>query len=350
MKALLLCFITFNGLIIFATAEKANVVKVEEFTNSLATNYTPNGTGDDGLCTYIRDTSKPTGISNSHPNDVGIENDPNVLYSEKFNDGMANILGRYPNVRNKAGMTLDSVDVPDGSLGAYSIKMINNNGGVNDGGHLFKQFIAGFDSTVYLRYYVKYPLISKGYIHHESVWIGGYNPSVSYPNPRAGSCGLGGSRLSIAYEPQVVPAMDTYLYWGDMKSWNDGTSCYGNDMVNGSPTAKNIVWDHWMCIEVMIKMNNPVTAYNGELRIWQDGVEVGHWGPGFPNGHWATDSWINNPSDPPFQGFRWRTDKGLNLNYIWIEFYDDKSPEGLSQYIKFSNLVLARKYIGPIKK
>jgi hypothetical protein len=104
-----------------------------------------------------------------------------------------------------------------------------------------------------------------------------------------------------------------------------------------------------MCIEVMVKMNNPVTANNGELRVWQDGKEVGYWGPGFPHGYWDADSWYNNSSSPAFQGFRWRTDAQLNINYIWIEFYDDKSPAGANHYIKYSNLVMARKYIGPIK-
>ena len=287
-------------------------------------------------------------LADAYPHDAGIEKDPAVLYVEKFDDGMTNILSRYSDVRNKEGMSLDP-DIPDGSQAPNSIKMTNI-GGQNDGGHLFRQFPTGIDSTVYIRYYVKYPLISKGYIHHESVWIGGYNPSTSYTNPRAGFCGLGDSRLSIAYEPVTVPAMDTYLYWGDVKSWNGGASCYGNDMVNGSPTAKNLVWDQWICVELMIKMNNPVTAHNGELRIWQDGVEVGYWGPGFPNGYWATDSWYNNPGSAPFEGFRWRTDPKLNINYIWIEFYDDASPAGVSHYIKYANLVMARKYIGPIKK
>ncbi|MHA4807995.1 hypothetical protein ACX0G9_07805 [Flavitalea flava] len=290
----------------------------------------------------------PVPLSNRYPNDEGIGKDPDVLYVEKFSDGLATVLGRYNDVRNGAGMSLDS-DIPEGSKVANSIKMTNI-GEQNDGGHLFKQFKPGFDSTVYIRYYVKYPLISKGYIHHESVWFGGYNPSVDYTDPRAGFCGLGDKRLSVAYEPVTVPGMDTYLYWGDVKSWNGGASCYGNDMVNGSPTARDLTWDQWMCIEVMVRLNNPVNAYNGELRVWQDGVEVGHWGPGYPNGHWATDSWFNNPSDPPFPGFRWRTDANLNINYIWIEFYDDKSPAGVSHYIKYANLVMARKYIGPIKK
>ena len=285
-------------------------------------------------------------LANLYPNDDGIDADPDVLYVENFDDGMANILSRYTDVLNSAGMSLDT-DIPPGSLGPNSLKMTNI-GGVNTGGHLFRKFTPGWDSVVYIRYYVKYPLVSKGNIHHESVWFGGYNPATGWPNPQAGTCGLGSSRISVSYEPINEPAMDTYLYWGDMQSWNRGASCFGNDMINGSPTAQNLRWDNWMCVEIMLKLNNPVTAFNGELRIWQDGTEVGYWGPGFPNGHWLADSWMNVPAGTPFPGFRWRTNLNLNINYIWIEYYDDKSAENVSHYIKYDNLVIARKYIGPI--
>ena len=297
-------------------------------------------------------------LANLYPNDIGIQNDPNVLYVEMFDDGMANILSRYTNIQNAAGMSLDG-DVPPGSLGPNSIKMTSIKG-QNVGGHLFKRFIPGFDSTVYVRYYVKYPSISYPFFHHEGVWFGGYNPSTNWPNPQAGSCGLGNSRLSIAYEniwqQADPPGMDTYLYWGDMQSWNGGSSCYGNVLVSegrtgyGNPTAPTAPvddLDQWMCVEVMIKLNNPVSAYNGELAIWQNGVLIGHWGPGFPNGHWLKDRWYNNPSDPPFPGFRWRTDAPLNINWIWFEFYHD-NPNAPSSYIKFDHAVMAKKYIGPI--
>ena len=290
---------------------------------------------------------QPDALSNRYQNDIGIEKDPAVLYVEKFNDDLDQVAGRYDDVVNKAGMSLET-DLPDGSKQAKSIKMTSI-GGKNEGGHLYKRFPKGFDGTVYIRYYVKYPLISKGYIHHESVWLGGYNPATTYPNPRAGICGLGDKRISVAYEPIHEPNMDTYLYWGDSKS-TKGDKCYGNDMLNGSPTARQLPWDKWMCVELMIKLNDPVTAYNGELKIWQDGVLVGHWGPGFPNGYWDVDSWINKPSAPAFEGFRWRTDEKLNINYLWIEYYDDESPAGEEHYIKYANLVMARKYIGPIKK
>lgn len=292
------------------------------------------------------DASTLPALADLYPNDAGIEADSNVLFTEMFNAPLQGILSRYTDVKNQEGMSVDN-DAPEGSKG-HAIK-ITNTGGANDGGHLYKNFSKGFDSVIYLRYYVKYPAVSKGYIHHESVWIGGYHPSLSYPHPRAGTCGLGEERISIAYEPVGDQGMDTYLYWGDMQSYNDGKNCYGNDMINKSPIAQDVAWDKWMCVEMMIQMNYPVTASNGALRIWQDGKEVGYWGAGFPNGYWNKDSWFNDSTGAPFKGFRWRTNEKLNINYLWIEFYDDKSPVGVSHYIKYSNLVMAKKYIGPIK-
>jgi len=296
-------------------------------------------------------------IATNYPNDINIENDPNVIFVEKFDDDLSSVFSRYNEIVNGAGMTLDS-DVPPASGSPYSLK-ITSIQGVNTGGHLYKSFTPGFDSTVFIRYYVQYPAISNGYFHHEGLWFGGYNPVLNWPFPQAGICGLGSSRLSIAYEPVwqgIQPGMDTYLYWGDMRSFDNGNTCYGNTMVSegriefGAPASSDaplVDLDQWMCVEIMIKLNNPVSAYNGELRIWQDGVEVGHWGPGFPNGHWLKDKWYNNPDDPPFEGFRWRTDSNLNINWIWFEFYHS-NPNAPSSYIKFANTVIAREYIGPI--
>jgi hypothetical protein len=300
-----------------------------------------NGEGTD-----IAGKTGNNGIALKYPNDTGIEQDPAVLFVEKFDDGMKNIMARYQNIYNESGMTVDS-DVPVGSKGPNALVMTNI-GGKNTGSHLFKNFHGGFDSTVYIRYYVKYPSVSKGFIHHQGIWLGGYNPATDYPNPRAGICKLGNSRISLAYEP-VNGSMGSYIYWGEMQSDPSGNKCWGNDFVNGSHTAQKITWDEWMCVEIMVKLNNPVTAANGELRLWQNGVEVGYWRPGFPKGTMTYGKFTNDESALPFKGFTWRTDPDLKINYIWIEFYDDTTPSGESHHIKFDNVVMATEYIGPIK-
>ncbi len=301
-----------------------------------------------GILSYFPEERVPVEVkplAEKYLFDKGIETDPEVIYVENFEGDLRSIFSRYTDILNEEGMELDSLDVP--SPGSTAIVMTNQ-GGKNHGGHLFKKFEQGFDSTVFIRYYVKYPESSKGYIHHESVWVGGSSPALDYPKPSAGNCGLGDQRFSISYEPINSTNMDAYIYWGEMKAGAQ-EKCYGNDLINGSPTAKGLPWDKWMCVELMIKLNDPIDLRNGELKIWQDGVEIGHWGPGFPNGHWDRDSWINDPNGSPFEGFRWRNNPDLNLNYIWFEFFDDTTPPGESHHIKFANLVIAKSYIGPIK-
>lgn len=288
----------------------------------------------------------PTSLAERYPNDIGIHNDPNVLFAEDFEADTAAIFSRYSDIKNRKGIHPD-VDVPSGSLGKQSVRLTSI-GGVNDGAHLYKMIAPGWGDSVYVRYYVKYPEISNGYIHHESIKFGGNNPAIPYHQGQAGKCGLGDKRFTISYEPNNEPEMDTYLYWGEMRSWNEGSSCYGNTLVNGSSTARKLSWGQWICVEIMVKLNNPVTARNGSIRVWQDGVEVGYWGPGFPTGRWEKDRWINEEKGLPFEGFQWRTDKALDFNFLRIEHYDSKSPKGEDHYTKFDHLVVATQYIGPI--
>lgn len=285
-------------------------------------------------------------LSHKYPYDLGMEKDPNVLFTEQFEEDTAGIFSRYDDVKNRKGIFTDP-DVPKGSNGRQSIRLTNI-GGKNDGAHLYKMIQPGWDDSLFIRYYVKYPAISNGYIHHEAVKIGGNYPAIPYHMGQAGICGQGDKRFSISYEPNNEPEMDAYLYWGEMRSWNNGTSCYGNTLVNKSSTAQDLKWDEWICIEIMIKLNQPATARNGSIRIWQDGKEVGYWGEGFPKGRWEKDRWINDPSGQPFEGFQWRSNPLLNFNFLRIEHYDSKSPPGENHYTKYDHLVVAKRYIGPI--
>src|SRR5687767_7045671 len=111
-------------------------------------------------------------ISNSHPGDVGIENHPDVVYVEKFDDAtLASVTSRYTDVLNTAGMMLDS-DVPAGSPAGGRSLRITAMGRSNSGGHLYRTLPAG--DTWYVRYYVKY--FTGGPYHHTGMWFGGYNP------------------------------------------------------------------------------------------------------------------------------------------------------------------------------
>ena len=81
-----------------------------------------------------------------------------------------------------------------------------------------------------MRYYIKYPT-SGQYVHH-GIWMGGYNPPLAWPNPRAGLKPAGNDRFSAAAEQDgATLRMDHYDYWMDMHLSNDG-NYWGNLLLN----------------------------------------------------------------------------------------------------------------------
>jgi len=126
--------------------------------------------------------------------------------------------------------------------------------------------------------------------------------------------------------------------------------------------------DRWTCLELMMKMND-VGETNGEMALWIDGKQVSHLGKGFPIGKWVYDKflpgqggegvrWNDDRKGPerlnsprgglPFEGFRWRRDKRLKLNFLWVLLYITKAPPDHVSKVWFDNIVVAKDYIGPI--
>jgi len=51
----------------------------------------------------------------------------------------------------------------------------------------------------------------------------------------------------------------------------------------------------------------------------------------------------------PFEGFRFRRDEQLQLNFVWLLCYITKAADGRTSRIRFDDLVIARDYIGPLQ-
>ncbi len=282
------------------------------------------------------------GIAASYPGDVGIENNANVVFVEKFEEtALSDLFGRWSDILNGAAMIFSS-DVPSGSPGTHSLNIPAVGGGVNTGGHLYKLLSPGVNDTLYVRYYVKYPTTG-GYVH-EGVWMGGHNPPVSWPDPQAGNKPVGNDRFSAAAEQTDDRThFDHYDYWMNMRVANDG-KYWGNTLLNNPSVKVNA--GQWACVEQMVKLNNPVTAFNGEHAVWINGVKVSHLGLGFPNGTWSGGNFTQTTSGTPFEGFRWRSDANLNLNWIWLQNYSPSDPTGITSAMLFDHLVVAKSYIG----
>ena len=282
------------------------------------------------------------GIAARYPGDVGIETDPDVIFVEQFEDALlTDLFNRWTDILNGSAMSFSS-DVPPGSPGVRSLNIPWVGGGVSNGGHLYKLLIPGVNDTLYVRYYIKYP--TSGKYQHTGIWIGGYNPPLAWPNPQAGIQPTGSDRFSASGEQNTTTSrFEHYDYWMNMHQSVDG-NYWGNLLLNDPDVQART--GQWMCVEQMVKLNNPVISFNGEHALWLDGVKVSHLGQGFPNGSWLGGIFTQDPSGSPFEGFRWRSDANLNLNWIWLQVYASVDAAGFSSSIKFDHVVAAKSYIG----
>jgi hypothetical protein len=299
------------------------------------------------------------GLASQYPGDVGMENDPAVVWMENFEEAsVGDLVSRYEDAKS-AGITQDA-DVPGASSGTKSGKFTA--GGANDAADLFKKLPPG-NTELFVRYYAKY----QGGIewHHTGVWVGGYNPASNWPNPQAGLKPNGDDRFSVAIEPIEPgpnPRLDAYNYWMQMHSWMDqpsgNTAYYGNSVIH--EPSFTVSDDAWMCIEIHIKLNpDPGSGAGAELHVWRDDVQVAGFTDSSPVGYWIKDKFCPenttgtectdykpaNPTLVPLD-LQFRSVAGLDLNAFWPQNYITSGPEGSVWY---DDMVLATTRVGCIE-
>lgn len=321
-------------------------------------------------------SENPTGsfplgtIASQYPRDIGIEKHPDVVFIENFEfSSVAQVFSRWTHVKNGSGMALE-FDTPSLSGGRYSIRMLRG----DTGGHLWKRLDRGSaaslanDDVLYLRYYIK--LSNFGAHHHTGGGMEGITHSDNWPIGTAGIRPTGTDRFSTRVEAfnDGRDRVDFYSYWMGMHHNATLPEYYGNSFIHnyGAKHQRN----GWTCIEFMLKLNNPVSASNGELRLWVNDVEVGHLRQGAPSGKYLHDQFLPEGSDglawyqqnypwsmgqvamAPFEGFRWRSTENLKLNAISLQYYATKPYQGTEvdpERVWFDDMVLAKSRIGCIQ-
>lgn len=289
------------------------------------------------------------GIAALYPGDRGIENDPAVIFVENFDGGLDE--GRWDTVWHPEAMSM-SGERPEGSAGLGSL-LVEHVRGEGGGGYLYRRLPPGYE-RIFVRYYVKFDEDCAP-MSHFGAWIGGYNPPTAWPQGGAGSRPEGDQRFTTAVEPYGDRwGWDFYTYWQDMHVHGDG-NYWGTPFLihsEGPPVRKG----EWICVETMVKLNDPVTASNGEQAFWingelfeLNGQTASHFGPGFPRGQWTGGWWqTDHQSDGTFSGFRWRSTEDLKINFLWMLVYNPQTPEGRTSRVWFDHIVVATEYIGPI--
>ena len=295
-----------------------------------------------------------SGLAAKYPGDAGIAKDDSVVFVENFEQRSLDSMWKRWDVADNRGDMTFSRDVPPGSGGRQSLIMERREG---SGGHLYRRLEnerGGYGhELLFARFYVKFAA-GCGELHHFGTNLGGYNPPTPWAQGGAGRLPDGGERFTVGLEPNGGDwGWDFYSYWQGMHVHGDGRY-WGTPFLTGGEKPK-IEFDRWICVEMMVKMNSPVDAANGEMAFWvdgklfsRDGQIVSHIGPGFPKGRWTGGWWRPDPQSPDaFEGFAWRNTEELAINYLWVYTYSSK-PAGHWTKVWFDDIVVAKEYIGPL--
>lgn len=306
-----------------------------------------------------------TGIAARYPGDQGIATDPAVLFVEDFEQpDVAAVAARWEDVKSQAGMSL-SADVPAGSPGQTSLLMHKRPGDGTTGAHLYRRILPG-DGTdgyqrMFARFYLKFAEDCAP-LHHFGTNVGGNSPSTAWPMVSAGSRPAGDVQFWTGIEPYGDTwRWDFYTYWMEMRSYENpdgsGDECWGNSFIregadqSWAAAGPPIPRGEWICVEMMLQVNQPVDSHSGEQAFWvdgalwrKDGQIVSHLGPGFPSGSWLRDKWSPAPGGQPFEGYRWRSASDLLANYVWAYIYTEQDDHDIQVW--FDHIVVATDYIG----
>jgi hypothetical protein len=258
-------------------------------------------------------------------------------------------------------------DAPAESANPRSLKITATSN--STGGSLYRYLGAGHNE-LFLRYYVKYTDSS---YHHTTVNLGGVNPAAQ-PRVSQRAVGLcctapdGDKAVSVSAQTMTRVGnafkFDFYNYWFEMKAWGDIVTprigATEPDPITGQhkvPAAGNrflvdsephLEIDRWYCVELHVKLNTPPNA-DGLLEMWVDGVRIQQFAPGTPTGSYMGTNFRPDPGGQPFPGLRYRNSSVLKLNYLWLSHYATDVPAGATSVVFFDQLVLAKRYIGPLR-
>ena len=268
------------------------------------------------------------GLAGRYVADKGIEKDKDVMFFGGFESD------RWADRWSFARGTIDVVTA-DGPRRfesfhdkALRVKIAKGANGALNLGYKFKDKIGHEPQEVFFRYYLRL-----GHDWNQTV-EGGKMPGISGTYGRAG---WGGRRTNgtkgwsargaffqtIGKDNPLAGRhpIGTYCYHADQK----GT--YGDLWIWNLGYRGYLSSNRWYCIEQYLKMNTPGKK-DGVIKAWVDGRLA-------------------------FEkiDIRFRHVPTLKIEQIWLNVYHGgKKPSPYDQHVFIDNVVIARKYIGPIKR
>lgn len=267
------------------------------------------------------------GIAAGFPNDAGIDQHPDVVFATGF-DERTSWRSRWG--KESAGNEIEVVgDDPVRHFDPLSGKAlrVNLKKGSNYGADLrFYLNNSGAEpDELYFRYYVRLandwsPNIDGG----KMPGLAGIYGKAGWGGRRANGDDGWSARGSfmqafpVDHPMHGLTQLGSYVYHADMKSYfGDGWNWPGALLTR----------DRWYCVEQHVRLNRP-GSNDGVLRVWLDGRLV------------------MNRTD-----IRFRTSDRLHIEMAWLNIYHGGTAVSpIDQHLYIDNVVLARRYIGPMPK
>jgi hypothetical protein len=279
-----------------------------------------------------------SGIAASYPNDVNIQNDANVLFTDNFESyGSASQLtsrwnnfyqGNYTRIATETGNVYAG-----GKALEFSLPQVNN----QEVSNAVVKTISPTQDTLFVRVYTKFDAgyhVTTGSNHN------GIRISAQYPGPGTPPNGtdfflfiiqnaLNYGEADPGYTHLYVYHPEQRSQWGD--SWYPDGKIVPFDLTPGDwgayfvPRANFVPQrDRWYCYELMVKANTPGQR-DGRAAYWIDGQLMAD-----------------------FQNIRVRDISTLKIDQIQLELHAQATTPTRVNKKWYDNLVVAKSYIGPV--
>lgn len=283
-------------------------------------------------------TSTNGTLSERHPGDEGISDDPAVLFWDDFETGW----GRWDSPSaDTSHLTMES-DPQIAHVGTGYLQSRVTTQDLQNDEYISSASRVEFDrvNQVYWRFYARMPEVAPNPHHWVRVSAGDANWESS---GQANTVPPGDRGFWFDFDINNDDVFDFYVYWYQMRSGrcDDGTAVPGCDGDQGSTYYYGNTFrplsqtpyprDEWFCVEMRAKANT-VGQSDGELTFWVDDQLVGDYRPGYPNGTWLRDQFYTDGCEysactppVPFEGFDFRTSDEVGFKAVILDAYYERN-------------------------
>lgn len=286
-----------------------------------------------GLCLAVQTQAEApkNGLAARYPGDLGIGQDPAVLFHDNFELGP--IGANWDEVNRRLGRGAADASDPVSAETDPAIARGNRSARVQlrQTGHedvTFVQWLRPGYDELFMRYYIRYGR-DYGYHGHGG---GGFMADAGKGGFRGAGKAPEGDRFFWATLEPIGPrqwdppgALIFYAYWWKMKP--DGRGNFWGNWFQPQPDQVP-TRERWTCVEWRVKANAAGTQ-DGELDCWIDGQKCGE-----------------------FRDIDWRSTNDLKVNKVQLSLWLEpsayqRSGGGTTRTVWYDDVVVATEYIGP---